>query len=294
MTTATVTPIGAFSLPAAAAFLRGFDPIAHADDHDGRVVRLPMIVEDTWLPAAAEIVDRHDGRLDITVCGPGAGDVAIAQVRNVLSIDVDPGPFDAICAADPVLADVRQRHRLLRPVLFASVYESLAWALLSQRTRMTAAAAARARIADALGSTVGLGDHRLTVFPEPDRLSQLAPMTGVPEVKAARLRGLAHAAVDDDLTATSLRDDPDAIDRLQRLDGVGPFSAELALIRGAGALDRLPRHEHRLAATVRDRYRVPDATDDDIAVIAAAWRPYRAWAAFLLRVDATSDTSRPA
>lgn len=294
MTTATVTPAGAFSLPVAAAFLRGFDPIAHADDNHGRVVDLPMIVEDSWLPAVAHVVERHDGRLDISVSGRGASDAAIAQVRNVLSIDVDPGPFDGMCDADPVLVDVRQRHPRLRPVLFASVYESLAWAILSQRTRMTAAAAARARIADTLGTTVDVGDRCVVVFPEPDRLSQLAPLTGVTEIKAARLRGLAHAAVNDNLTAASLRDDPNTIDRLQRLDGIGPFSAELALVRSAGALDRLPSHERRLAATVRDRYSVPDATDDDITRIAAAWRPYRAWAAFLLRVDATPNTTRTA
>ncbi|GAA1988257.1 hypothetical protein [Amycolatopsis minnesotensis] len=42
--------------------------------------------------------------------------------------------------------------------------------------------------------------------------------------------------------------------------GIGPFSAQLILVRGAGHPDVFPRDERRLADEMRHRYGVPAAT----------------------------------
>lgn len=286
MHTTTLTPKGQFDLVAAIEFLRGFGPVDHNESGDGHTLLLPLVVEGEWLPAVVEVSDVGDGDLAVTAHGPGAGNAAITQIRRVLSLDLDPAPFDKVCDADPVLAEARGRHPVLRPVLFPSVYESLAWAILSQRTRMASASAAKARIAQTLGQVVDVSGEEVAVFPEPARLSSLEPMKGVTETKAARLRGLAAAVVNDDVTAARIVAAPDALEQLQQIDGVGPFSAELALVRGAGALDHLPGHEARLDAIVRDGYDLADDNKDGIAKVAEAWRPYRSWAAFLLRADA--------
>jgi DNA-3-methyladenine glycosylase II len=75
----------------------------------------------------------------------------------------------------------------------------------------------------------------------------------------------------------------DAAGELQRLPGIGPFSAELILIRGVGAPDALPEHEPRFARAARAAYDLPD--DADIEPVADAWRPYRAWVALLIRAS---------
>lgn len=81
----------------------------------------------------------------------------------------------------------------------------------------------------------------------------------------------------------------DAGDDLQRLAGIGPFSAELILIRGVGAPDALPRHEHRFGRAARAAYNLPD--DADIEPIVETWRPYRAWITLLLRAWHEAETS---
>jgi DNA-3-methyladenine glycosylase II len=71
-----------------------------------------------------------------------------------------------------------------------------------------------------------------------------------------------------------------AIERIQQVKGLGPFAAELVVIRGANAPDVVPRHERRLDAEIAERYGPGRALAD----ISQAWRPYRTWAAVHLRV----------
>ncbi|MEV4067924.1 hypothetical protein AB0J22_48075, partial [Nonomuraea dietziae] len=68
--------------------------------------------------------------------------------------------------------------------------------------------------------------------------------------------------------------------------GVGPFSAGLILIRGAGAPDAFPGDEPRLFATLREVYGLPhDAPPAAYRRLADTWRPYRSWASFLFRAS---------
>lgn len=283
MSSRTITPRGPFRLDAATTFLHGFTPAGYDRPDDGHL-HLAIIVEGAWEPAAVcATTDGYD--VHVESAGPGAGDQAEDQLVRILSLDLDATEFEAVCATDPVLADARSRHPGLRPVLFPSTYEALAWALLSQRVRMAQALAAVRRIADALGTPVSIHGDDLVAFPTPTALAKVEPMRGVPQVKVDRLRALGPAVVDGDLTATSLRDDESALERLTTLDGIGPFSAALALVRGVGAPDHFPREERRLHAIMRDRYGLDDASVEDLADVADAWRPFRSWAALLLRND---------
>ena len=128
--------------------------------------------------------------------------------------------------------------------LFFTPYEAAAWTVIGHRIRMTQAA---------------------TVM-----LELTTPMV-------EQLRAPAEAALGGRLGRDRLRamDPDDAIDELQELPGIGPFSAELILIRGVGAPDLLHRHEPRLSHAARAAYGLPD--DADLAPTAEAWRPYRSW-----------------
>jgi len=66
---------------------------------------------------------------------------------------------------------------------------------------------------------------------------------------------------------------------VQQVRGLGPFAAELVVVRGANAPDALPRHERQLDAEITERYGPGRALAD----VSQAWRPYRTWAAVHLR-----------
>jgi len=89
------------------------------------------------------------------------------------------------------------------------------------------------------------------------------------------------AALDGRLDGTALRarDPEDAVRSVQQIKGLGPFAAELVVLRGANAPDVLPGHERCLDAEIVERYG-PDRT---LPEVTEAWRPYRTWAAVHLR-----------
>ena len=66
------------------------------------------------------------------------------------------------------------------------------------------------------------------------------------------------------------------------LPGIGPFSAELILLRGAGYPDAFPTHEKRLHRAMAAVYHL-NPGPEALRAIADRWRPYRTWIALLLR-----------
>jgi DNA-3-methyladenine glycosylase II len=65
---------------------------------------------------------------------------------------------------------------------------------------------------------------------------------------------------------------------------VGQFSAELILVRGAGAPDVVPSAEPRVREAARLLYDLPGEPGlPELTRIAEAWRPLRSWVCVLLR-----------
>jgi DNA-3-methyladenine glycosylase II len=188
-----------------------------------------------------------------------------------LSLDVDARGWPGVARRDPVIADAQRQLPGLRPCGFHSPYEAAAWSVLSQRIRITQAARLRSDLVDRHGDD--------GAFPAPQRLRGLD--LDLPGRKTEYLRAVAEAALDGRLDAVALRavDPGEAVAMVQEIKGIGPFAAELIVLRGANAPDVLPRRERRLDAEITDRYG-PDRGLDEIAT---AWRPYRTWAAVHLR-----------
>lgn len=150
---------------------------------------------------------------------------------------------------------------------------------------MAQAARVKQRIAERHGEPVEVAGRRLVSFPEPEVVLSLGPEPGLPTGKIERLRSVARAARDGLLDAESLRamEPEQAMARLQRLPGIGPFSAQLILIRGAGHPDVFPLDEPRALNAMRAAYGCPEAAPAALARIAERWRPYRSWVVLLLR-----------
>ncbi|MGI8554697.1 MAG: hypothetical protein ACR2PL_28485 [Dehalococcoidia bacterium] len=96
------------------------------------------------------------------------------------------------------------------------------------------------------------------------------------------LRAIGDAAVGGRLYSAALRllDPDEAIRVVQEVRRLGPFAAELVVIRGANVPDALPLHERRLDAEVAERY----GPAHPLTEISEVWRPFRSWAAVHLRI----------
>lgn len=275
---------GPFSLEASTRFLEGFSPAGgFAAGPDGGLA-LAFPVEDDWRTAGA-LVRQEGERVSAEVHGAGEPDVVRAQLARILSLDVDGTGFPAVGAREPIVGALQRRYPGLRPVGFWSPYEAAAWSILAQRVRMDQAARIKQRLAERHGAAVEVGGRRLVAFPAPQILRDLHEIEGVPARKLPWLHGVADAALAGTLDGARLRElEPErALEELRELAGIGPFGAELILIRGALHPDVFPAHERRVHHEIARAYELDDPTPDRLEAIAERWRPYRSWVSLLLR-----------
>ena len=286
MTTFRMRARGPFSLRSAARFVAGFS----AGQGGGDEARLDLAfpAEHGWTPVGVRVTGDGAEPVAEVVANPGSvpAERIRGQVERILSLDVDGTGFPAVGQRDPVVGELQARYPGLRPVQFHSPYEAAVWTIIGQRIRRSQAAGIRTRLATQLGQQIDFGDGQLPAFPAPDRLAGLREFPGLTSRKIEQLQSLGRAADDGQLDAATLRALPaeEALTRLQTLPGIGPFSAELILIRGAGLVDLFPSATSRLHRAMAEAYHLgPGAPLPVLAKIAEGWRPYRSWVAFLLR-----------
>ncbi len=270
----TLDVAGPWSLATSRRFWEDFAPAAIPASSDSVALRADFLSEHDWTPAHA-LVTQNDDQARIRLTGDGDLRAAAGQVTRFLSLDVDATAWPEVGSRDPVIAHAQSALPGLRPCGFHSAYEAAAWAVLSQRTRVRDAARLRRDLIARHGEE--------GAFPAPSTLSA-AIETGtlvLPGRKAEYLNAVAYAARTGILDSRRLRALPEdeAREQLRAISGIGPFATDLILIRGANTTDVLPRAERRLADEIAHLYG-PDRRPEDIA---AAWRPFRSWAAVHLR-----------
>lgn len=261
---------GPWSLATSREFWEGFAPAALGGHSEPEALSTTYCVEVDWTRAEATVT-QHETTATITVTGDGDLDAAADQAARFLALDVDARGWIDVAGRDPVIADAQAQLPGLRPCGFHSPYEAAAWAVLSQRLRIVQAARIRADIIDRHGDR--------GAFPSPNKLLTLD--LDLPGRKGEYLHAVAAAALDGQLDGAALRsmEPTQAVRAVQGVKGLGPFGAELVVLRGANVPDGLPTHERRLAAEITQRYG-PGRTLHEVS---AAWRPFRTWAAVHLR-----------
>lgn len=282
---------GAFDLTASIRFLERFAPAARPDaGSEPGTLRLAFPAAPSWRPVG--VLARQNGAVSVEVFGEDV-EAAAAHAARILSLDVDGSGFASVGARDPVIAALQRRYAGLRPVLFHSPYEAACWAIIGQRLQIVQATAIKQRIAQRLGDYVDVAGVKLVSFPSPRRLLEADHLPGLPPIKAERLKGIAAAALDGVLAPDRLRsmEPGDTSTDLQQLPGIGPFSAELILVRGVGHPDVFPAFERRLHGEMARAYGLNDPGFAVLVAIAETWRPYRSWAGFLLRVSREDRTA---
>jgi DNA-3-methyladenine glycosylase II len=286
-----LAPLGPFSLAASAAFLEGFSPAAHRGAEAGHLHL--AFVPDGEEAAAGVCLRQPHGAVVGEVFGEADPEAVREQVARILSLDVDGTGFPEVGRRDPVVGRLQGRWPGLRPVGFFSPYEAAAWALIGHRIRIVQAARIKQRMAAELGEAVDVHGDVRRAFPGPARLAALEGFAGLYGRKVENLRSLGEAAAVGRLDGARLRALPSdqALAELKRLPGIGDFSAELVLVRGAADPDHLPRHEPRLCRGAAIAYGLEEPPDRAwLEERSEAWRPYRTWVVLLLRVLLEAET----
>jgi len=268
-------PFG-YSLAAAADFYAGFTPMGGAAQRRDRNLTLAFRLDATF-DAVAATLSQHGSKLRLEL--EGTQDLARVktQLARMLGLDVDGRAWAAVGEKDPVMGQVKQHFPGFFTAGFPSPYEAGLGGVLSQRSSVKQAAATRRKLSEAHGAQVG----GLFVVPSPEQLLEVKSFPGIPLPKLEVLQGLARGALDGRLDAERLRALPmeQALEELQELRGIGPWTASHMLLRGASAQDALPLAEPRVLRAFTLAYQRPES---DFVRCAEAWRPFRMWASIAL------------
>jgi DNA-3-methyladenine glycosylase II len=288
----TISPRGPFSLRELATF--GFGQRLDTS-YDG-VMRMAFCVDGYQQGAGVEV--RQDGEgVHVVVHGEADPDVVTAQVARVLSLDHDGTAFLEVGRRDPVIGRLQQVAPGLRPPQFHSPYEAAAWSVLSARRPARQMARVRDELARAYGTGFTLAGQRRHSFPTPAALLAVEEFPGIPELRLERLHAVARAALDGKLDAARLAAlDPDeAMASVRELPGIGPFYAALVVVRACGLADVLVVNEATALDTMAELYGLAAPPGPaEVARLAEPWRPFRTWAAVLLRAAASRLPERAA
>lgn len=160
-------PRGPFSLAAGTRFLEGFAPAAYSPAESGHLHLAFPVEGDRWRTKAVCVTQPSRSVLSAEVEGDADPDAAWVQLERVLSLHVDGKRWPAVGRTDPVIGRLQGRYAGLRPVAFNSPYEAAAWALISQRIRMTQAARIKDHVAQEAGDHFSLHGSRIAAFRRP-------------------------------------------------------------------------------------------------------------------------------
>ncbi len=208
------------------------------------------------------------------------------QLLEALSVDVDGSGFGAVGARDPVIGRLQARYGLLRPVSFYSPYEAAVALILGQRSSIAQQRRTRAAMSAQHGATFSVDGVEVSALPEPSELLEIERFPGVSAEKMSRLHGAAQAALDGVLDRTHLRSIPyaQALDEVRAVRGVGEWTAQGIVLRGANLADEVSDDVVSKRA-VQLAYELPSLPDHaQVLQMADAWRPYRMWSLVLLHV----------
>lgn len=166
-----------------------------------------------------------------------------AELRWSLSLDVDLAPFYRWAQRDHTLAALTTRCYGLRPLRAPTVFEALITAITAQQVNLTFATTTRSRLIRGYGKSLTLNGKTFYAFPTPEALAD-APLQELREMqfswrKAEYIVNLARLVAIGELTLHEFPrlTNPEVIERITQIRGLGRWTADWVLARGLGRGD---------------------------------------------------------
>jgi AraC family transcriptional regulator of adaptative response / DNA-3-methyladenine glycosylase II len=200
-----------------------------------------------------------------------------AGVRRLFDLDAEPAVIAAQLGSDARLGPLVRARPGMRLPGCADSFEVAVRAVLGQQVTVAAATTLAGRLTRAYGDSAdGLPDGVTHFGLSPERLAELPPAAlaglGMPLARAQTLVALARAIVSGDVAISSARTADETIAALQRIRGIGPWTAQYIAMRGLHWPDAFP------ASDLGIRTALGGIDAAATAQLAEAWRPWRSYA----------------
>lgn len=238
-------------------------------------------------------VTQQKAKLAVTVTGASLSSRTQADVTaaldRLLGLRVDLRKFYRVASQETKLHRLARRFLGMKPPRFPSVFEALVNAIACQQLSLTVGIALLNRLTERYGLG-SLSEGR--AFPRPDDLDKV-------EVQALRALGYSRSKGQTVIDAAramregtldpdgfTAMDDPETINRLMELRGVGRWTAEYTLLRGLGRIHQFPGDDVEAQKGLHRWLRLKRPPNyDHVHRVLRKWRPYAGLIYFHLLLD---------
>jgi DNA-3-methyladenine glycosylase II len=255
------------------------------DIWDGRAYRRVLVIKGR--PVLVEVIQTGTAvapQLRVTVAGARLDSLLERVVEHALNrllgTGLDLREFYSLAALDKKLGPLVERFRGMKPPRFPTVFEAVINGVACQQLSLAAGIQMLNRLAGRFGMTAECGGTPAT-FPRPEDLSGVEPESiaglGLNRQKARAMVELSRALVERrlDLEALVNLTDAEAVNYLDRLRGVGRWTAEYALLRGAGRLHVFPADDVGARNGLQRWLHLRGPLEyKDVHRVLARWKPY--------------------
>lgn len=269
------------------------------DRWDGKTYRRALPVAGKFAEVSVTQTGRSKSpRLQVTVVGArraaGIESFVTVTLNRMLGLQVCLSGFYRIAETDGRLGLLAQRFRGLKPPRFPSVFEAVANGIACQQITLTLGIRVLNHLAETYGAVIE--GSALHAFPQPHDLARREAeelkRLKLSRQKAGALTELSYAIIERglDLEALANLDDDTAIDRLLKLQGVGRWTAEYALLRGLGRLHIFPCDDVGARNNLQRWLGLKKPLDyEGTQRLLAKWRPYAGFIYFHLLLDRLAE-----
>ena len=221
----------------------------------------------------------------LLVSGSGDPEFDEAWAKRVLGVGTEMPRF----GAEP-LRELALAHGGMKAWAAGSLYEGVVSSLVGQSISVASAAVTEGRLYALFSDPLVIDGRAFWAPPRPDQFAsaavELVRTSGVTTKRAEALvevgRLFAEGAIAEPFAAGFERSAASAA--LLAIAGVGPWTVRSAFLWGLADPDAHPSGDVALLRAVKRR--LPHVTTlKDLDVAAAAWEPYRGWAARLFWLD---------
>lgn len=179
------------------------------------------------------------------------------RITFYLSAKENIQPFYNLAASDEAMTSLINRWYGYHQVKFVTPFASACWAILSTRISQAQASKMLQGFVEALGAKLLFDDNEYVAFPDPAGITTPDQLT--PLIKNQRKANYlfsatrAFASIDEQWLRTAPYQEVDLW--LQDIKGVGPWSANLILVRGLGRMNnRIAPNQKRFLNGIRHYY----------------------------------------
>ena len=213
-------------------------------------------------------------------------------VSAMLNVDLDLKPFYEHAKKDKILTDIIHRLRGLKIPTTPTAFEALIDSITEQQISLNVAHALERRMVKTFGKALTLDGQVYHAYPTPRelasaRLEQLR-RCGLSQKKAEYIKEVSRMIVDGKLNLEGFKRYDDAqktISELNKIRGIGVWTAELTIARGMRKLDVVPADDLGLRRIISHYYCLDEKISGlEARKVAKRWGKWKGLAAFYLIV----------